>query len=146
TVADESGPRLFTPEMELVMPDLLVWKNGTTFWIEAKTKGHFTWYRQNGTWQTGIDRHHYDDYLQVWRNFDKSWEVWLLFLHETATPSVADQQAGCPPRCPVGLFGNRISFLQNHIDHFGPRWGRHGMVYWRLEDLQLLASLEDIAA
>lgn len=141
----KSGPRLFTPEAELIMPDLLVWKSGTTRWIEAKTKGHFTWHRMTRTWQTGIDQHHYEDYLRVWRNFNEDWEIWLLFLHETATPSISDQLWGCPPLCPVGLFGNRISVLKDHVRP-DPRWGRHGMVYWRESDLQLLARSEDLVA
>ena len=138
------GPRLFTPDRELILPDLLVWKRGRTCWIEAKNKGHFTWHRITGTWQTGIDLHHWYDYLEVWAHFEKAWDVWLMFLHDSTCPSDDDLEWNCPLFCPVGLYGNPIGQLKD-IGRVDWRWGNHGMIYWKCEDLRLLADLEDVA-
>jgi len=71
------GPRLFTPDAQLVTPDLFIfpWLE----FIEAKHKSVFTWYHRSRKWCTGIDLHHYRDYLKTQQQTKR--RVWLLFLH-----------------------------------------------------------------
>lgn len=137
------GPRLFGgSDGELVAPDLLVMSSNGVYWIEAKHKTVFTWHRATRRWVTGIDIRHYNDYRKV---ADQSpWGVWVLFLHQSDTPSKIDVPHGCPAKCPVGLFGNTLSHLSQHENHRHENWGTSGMVYWAERDLKLLATLADI--
>lgn len=130
------GPRLFTADSRLVAPDLLVFNADKVFWIEAKRKTAFTWHRKTGRWVTGIDLHHYKDYCTV--DADTPWPVWLLFLHE------AGQAKDSPAGSPTGLFGNSIAVLRCCENHRHENWGRHGMVYWAVASLKLIAELRDI--
>ena len=142
------GPRIFYSEEDgtdrsLVAPDLLIYKDGKLTWIEAKHKSVFTWYRTKKQWETGIDLHHYRDYLRVEQVF--SIEIWLLFLHEQTRPSHLDIiHDGCPQFCPVGLFGNSLKVLKDCESHRSSRDGRTGMVYWAHRDLKKIASLKQI--
>jgi hypothetical protein len=137
------GPRLFGGiDAELVAPDLLVMSRDGVYWIEAKHKTVFTWHRITRRWVTGIDIRHYEDYLKVAEQ--SPWEVWLLFLHQSGTPSEIDIPHGCPARCPVGLFGNTLMHLSRHENHRHRNWGRSGMVYWAKDEMKLLASLDEI--
>lgn len=139
------GPRIFGGEdKELVAPDLLVMSRSGVSWIEAKHKTVFTWHRKTKTWTTGIDIRHYEDYLKV--DEQTPWPVWLLFLHQSNTPSDIDIPHGCPDTCPVGLFGDRLSRLAKCENHRHKNWGKWGMVYWAVKSLALLATLEEISA
>jgi len=132
------GPRLFAPEGELVAPDLLVCNSGRTLWIEAKHKTAFTWHRITSRWVTGIDIHHYEQYLLVASG--TAWPVWLLFLQEGGIAKDS------PGESPSGLFGNNLAFLAQHENHRHANWGRYGMVYWAIENLSKLASLDEVNA
>lgn len=135
------GPRLFMADgNDLVVPDLLVWcGDGVLRWFEAKHKTHWTWHRITSRWTTGIDLRHYDDYLQV--NDLLGHDVLLMFLHVSNQPHKRDREH-CPPCCPTGLFGNRLSFLRKHENHRSDKWGKSGMVYWNSESLIKYAPLE----
>lgn len=130
------GPQVFTPSKELVAPDLFAFKDDKAKWIEAKQKSVFSWYRIGQCWVTGIDRHHYRDYLRI--ALESPWPVWLLFYHTKATTNEGDG------RSPVGLFGNDLIRLQDCIDHESDRWGKHGMVYWQRSNLRQLATCEEV--
>ncbi len=131
------GPRLFTPAEPLVVPDLLVFKSsGETVWVEAKHKTAFSWHRNTERWVTGIDLHHYDHYLRVAETLPIP--VMLLFLQE------GKQAKDGPPDSPAGLYGGDLKYLAAHENHRHTNWGRHGMVYWSIEVLRRLASLEDL--
>ena len=148
------GPRLFTPDAQLVTPDLFIfpWLE----FIEAKHKSVFTWYHRSRKWCTGIDLHHYRDYLKTQQQTKR--RVWLLFLHRQSVPDMIDLQGRndcdycaanelgtcCPPECPTGLFGNNLNYLCHQIDHSSNKYGRHGMVYWAHETLRLMAPLSDL--
>ena len=134
------GPRFFTPEGQLVAPDMFIMP--PMIWIEAKHKTHFTWHRKTSRWVTGVDLKHYQDYREVQRISGRP--VWLLFLHRESLPWHKDQDAGCPPRCPVGLFGNDIEKLAANENHRHDNWGRSGMVYWAERTLKRLATLDEI--
>ena len=143
------GPQLFGPDRALIAPDLLLIRqrlDDNVQWIEAKHKGGFTWYRNGhpwpaleyGRWTTGIDRRHYQDYLAVAKT--TPWPVWLLFLHDGTPTKDSPDGTGGPP----GLFGNELLYLSGHVSHESSNYGLSGMVYWGIDDLKLLASLEDI--
>lgn len=134
------GPRFFTPEGRFVAPDMFVLP--AMQFIEAKHKTVFTWHRISKRWCTGIDLHHYAGYQKVQAISGRS--VWLTFLHVSEQPDARDLAAGCPERCPVGLFGEELRFLVEHENHRHENWGRHGMVYWAVDTLKLLAPLEQV--
>jgi hypothetical protein len=136
------GPRLLAPRREIVAPDMLGLKGGRVFWIEAKHKGVFSWHRKTGRWTTGIDVHHYYQYLAIAAGWPHP--VYLLFLH--TRDSAADRRPLEPWPCPTGLFGGDIRRLCNAENHRSPEWGRHGMVYWAHDALCRYASLDEVRA
>lgn len=131
------GPRFFTPQGQIVAPDMFLMN--CKVWIEAKHKTHFTWHRKTRSWTTGIDLHHYAEYQRVAEITGHP--VWLLFLHKDDVPSSEDQSWGCPPTCPTGLFCRDLAWLRENENHRHDNWGRHGMVYWRAGQLQKLADV-----
>lgn len=142
------GPRLFTASSEypqLVAPDLFVMGNGKFMWIEAKHKTRFSWYGKRKCWVTGIDLHHYEDYCRVADVTDLP--VWLLFLHRDNHASLSDvNRWGAPRECPVGLFGEEVSFLRRPVNqsHTSGEYGSSGMIYWRHETLRHIAPVENL--
>lgn len=130
------GPQVYLAETQLVAPDMLCFKGRKVFWIEAKHKSVFSWHRRTQSWVTGIDLHHYEDYLRVARC--SPWDIWLLFLHEN------DWTEEPPHNCPVGLFGGELDYLSQHENHRHANWGRSGMVYWTHETLHLVALLSEV--
>lgn len=130
------GPHLFLPEGSLIAPDLFVFKGNDAWWMEAKHKTAFSWYRKDQCWETGIDLHHYEQYLKV--NQCTPWPVWLLFLHK------GGQAKDSPENSPKGLFGGTLEFLSQNENHRSDKWGNSGMVYWRYETLKLIATLEEV--
>lgn len=134
------GPRFFTPGGNHVAPDMFVMP--AMEWIEAKHKTVFSWHRKTQKWCTGIDLNHYHGYLKTQEASRRP--VWLLFLHRSTQPDKRDVDAGCPGLCPVGLFGERLSFLAANENHRHENWGRHGMVYWAADKLRLLASIPEL--
>lgn len=136
------GPRIFSIEEQYIAPDLLVFHQGKMYWIEAKHKSVFTWYRKGKYWTTGIDLHHYRQYLKVEQLL--KFPIRLLFLHESNIPAPIDRRYSCPPQCPTGLFGQSLGYLTQHESHRSPKHGPMGMVYWAYETLQLRAQLSDL--
>ena len=151
-VQQYKGPQVFSAEGELVSPDMLVFSMKGILWIEAKHKSVFTWHRKTGQWTTGIDLHHYTQYLQVAKL--TKLPVWLMFYHRESVPDPRDAKHGCPDTCPTGLFGGDIFELvasENHrslpID--GNRQGflghgKSGMVYWAEGALRKFATREEV--
>ncbi|MCB0105488.1 MAG: hypothetical protein KDE53_06255 [Caldilineaceae bacterium] len=136
-IIDEGkGPQLFTPTQSLIAPDLLAFRGDDQLWIEAKHKTAFSWYRKEQKWVTGIDLHHYKQYLLVAES--APWPVWLLFLHR------GGQAKDSPPDSPAGLFGNKLSFLKDNESHRSDKYGRTGMVYWARQSLHKLAEINEI--
>jgi len=138
-VIDEGkGPQLYLPERSLIAPDLFTFKHDKVLWVEAKHKTAFSWHRLTQRWVTGIDLRHYQDYLVI--DKETPWPVWLLFLHE------GGQAKDSPPNSPAGLFGNSLSKLAQCENHRHSNWGRSGMVYWAIDNLLKLETLEVIKA
>ena len=157
-IDEGKGPQFFSPDEELVAPDMLVFpaapsggsanaRTGSIIWLEAKHKTVFTWHRISQRWTTGIDFHHFESYLRVQELSARP--VWLLFYHSSATPNPRDvppneHGGGCPDECPTGLFGRSLSELAENINHKSDRHGRHGMIYWHVDKLIKLATLDEV--
>lgn len=137
------GPQLFSSDEDLVLPDLLAFSDGGTYWFEAKRKTCFSWYRKTKRWTTGIDVRHYEEYQKVAHK--TGLPVWLLFYHPNSAPSSSDIKWGCPKLCPIGLFGNDILVLKKTESHRSERHGKSGMVYWARESLKLMHRIEAAA-
>ena len=133
-------PRLFMATQErLITPDMLCIKGDKACWAEAKTKSAFTWHRKTETFQTGIDRRHWRDYLKV--SESQSFPMWLMFVHR------AGQVAkNTPPgmESPSGLYAQDIVKLRATIDHEHANYGPSGMVYWRESAFKRLCDYEEL--
>lgn len=138
---DKVGPRLYTPDENIIAPDMLIWKGQTLSWIEAKHKSVFSWHRKTRRWVTGIDLRHYQDYLRLAYSNIK-WPIWLLFLHEIDEPDERDKPY-CPEKCPIGLYGNNIMALEKDENHRHDNWGNSGMVYWDEKTLIKIETLDE---
>jgi hypothetical protein len=127
-----AGPAVYTADgRKLIAPDLLAFKKGKIFWIEAKHKNAFTFHRITQKFVTGIDIHHYEHYQEIAKLID--WPVWLFFLHREGV-------AKDSPPGPFGLFANDLNYLKEHENHRHENWGNYGMVYWAVEHLKKLAD------
>jgi hypothetical protein len=138
------GPAFFGQNEALAAPDLLV--KGISgafplFWAEVKHKTVFSWHRLTERWNTGIDSHHWKDYLRV--SEISGFPLWLYFLHRSSEPDARDKPH-CPEKCPTGLFGAPAKSLANPAPRFHENGSSRGMVYWPVERLQLLADLEEL--
>lgn len=126
------GPALYcNDKTTIIAPDMAVFSHRGLSFIEAKHKNAFSWYRKKRIWTTGIDRHHFEQYV----NFRKTlrYKLWILFLHRGG-------QAKDSMVSPSGLFGNDIDILENKIDHESDNWGKSGMVYWDKDSLVKLSN------
>lgn len=133
------GPALYTSEGgSLIAPDMLVFSKCKIIWVEAKNKTAFAWHRISQTWTTGIDAHHFEQYLKIREICNLP--LWILFIQNNGTAK--DTPDGM--KCPTGLFGDEILRLKNKIHHTHPNWGKNGMVYWSSEDLQKIADLSEL--
>lgn len=139
------GPQLFTPEGELIAPDMLCFRKNKVIWIEAKHKTVFSWHRRTQRWVTGVDVHHYENYLKA--SVCSEWPVWLMFYHPNGDSREHDG------RSPTGLFGGALRELRDKENHRFPddatwdvsrNYGKGGMVYWARESLVLLATVEEV--
>ena len=142
------GPRIYAASGLLISPDMLAFRfgpdRGEVHWIEAKSKAAFTWHRISQTYQDGIDKRHWLDYVRLSKL--APWPVWLLFLHAPGHVAKDNPPDRIPP---TGLYGGRISHLRECIDHDSDRWGNSGMVYWCVADLcfngHALATWKEVA-
>lgn len=137
------GPRVYTNGDQHAVPDLLVWKNGKIFWIEAKRKTRFAWWGKGGYWVTGIDSKHWAAYRNV--KILTGLNVWILFYHTGSDPDERSRQMGCPPECPTGLFGQSIEILEACISNTGGH-GNYKLTYWACGSLKFMATCEQVQA
>lgn len=127
----KKSPRLFTSECgDLVIPDLLALKDDKIMWVEIKSKSAFTWHRKTGTWQTGLDINHWNDYKKVYEI--TGLPVWIYFVHKTGHNAVDTPD---DLNSPVGIYKQHIDRLIKTVDHKHINHGRYGMVYWQECDL-----------
>lgn len=142
-IDEGKGPRFFTPDREIVAPDILAMKGKSVRWIEAKHKSVFTWYRkspQEDKWQTGIDAHHFFEYCRIAEHSPH--EVWLLFLH--SSDEARDYNGGRPS--PTGLYGNNLLAIAALAEVRLDTTQNRELAYWHRTDLIQLATLEEVRA
>ena len=126
------GPRLQDGKAGIVLPDFMVFSRAGYMCIEAKHKKGFTWYRNRnrhgvcGSWQTGIDLSAYEQYKKFAE--ETKTQIMICFLHDGG--AAKDSEVS-----PKGLFWNFLQDLEYLEDHRSDRWGKHGMVYWNIDDL-----------
>ena len=138
-ISEHKGPTLFCASGEqLVLPDILVFKDKSIYWVEAKHKTAFTWHRITSRWVTGIDLRHYEEYMKV-QALNPHWEIWLFFLHRRGVAK--DTPDGLVS--PSGLFGHKLNYLSKNENHRHGNWGSRGMVYWACETLRKIAEIEE---
>ncbi len=153
-IKEGKGPQLFHASGNLVLPDMLI-LGGTLHsvcFVEAKHKSVFSWHFKTGRWTTGIDQRHFRHYLEV--ETITGIPVWLYFFHRESQPWEGDMRHGCPPKCPTGLYGQRLTILRDAISHTAPPknasqqgnngHGNSGMVYWAEESLNYIATKAEI--
>lgn len=139
-IAHGKGPRLFMADStEAITPDLLIFKQRQFLWVEAKSKSAFTWHRNSQTWQTGIDRRHWHEYLRVAK--ETQIPVWLMFLHH---PDGVAKDTPTGMRGPSGLFVGNLEHLKSNVHHEHDNHGPTGMVYWTHSVLTLAAEYYEI--
>ena len=125
------GPVFHASELrKLVAPDLLVFGSQEIFWAEVKRKSAFSWHRISERWTTGIDLHHYNDYLGISK--ETSLPIWLFFYH--CHGIAKDTPVGMTS--PTWLFGGPLERLGDCENHRSENWGRNGMVYWGIDSLK----------
>jgi hypothetical protein len=137
-IHDGKGPRFFTPNSELIAPDMLVMRGRGIKWIEAKHKTVFTWYRKAQQWQTGIDERHFNQYCEIAKRF--SYPVWLLFLHAS---SEAKEYNGWRPS-PTGLYAGELRSIASLAKIRLDTSQNKRLAYWNRSDLQELATLQEV--
>lgn len=136
------GPQVFTPEGELVAPDLQIMRDGKLMWVEVKDKSVFTWHRLSKRWMTGIDKRHHGDYCKIADIYQC--HAYVFFFHQNPMPSASDLGHGCPTQCPTGLFRVDLNVAPEHVSD---KWGSGGMVYWTTGTdgkLKRVASVESV--
>jgi len=125
------GPAMYSGDATIIAPDMMVFSEGKITFVEAKHKNAFSWHRKTKTWNTGIDLHHYREYIKIQEN---TWvPIWLMFLHRggAAKDSLVS---------PAGLFGNSLEKLMRTEHHRHSNHGKSGMVYWEKDSLIKLAE------
>jgi len=134
------GPAVYSGDKTIIAPDMLVFhKDKGAVFIEAKSKTGFCQYRKKSTkdyvhWVTGIDAHHYSQYLDIKEQCKT--DVYLMFLQKGGWAKDS------PATSPSGLYCGEISVLNSRIDHRydGNKYGKGGMVYWHIDDLKKISD------
>lgn len=126
------GPSVYSADnINIIAPDMLVFKKGKITFVEAKHKEAFSWHRITSQWVTGIDLHHYFEYQKIQEKLDIP--VWIMFLHRGGKAKDSEQS-------PSGLFSNSLDFLMQNENHRHENWGKSGMVYWNINALKKIAE------
>lgn len=153
---DGKAPSIYVPNhaQSLVSPDLLTIKMEydptqlqATFWdfpflwAEVKGKSEFSFYRRKNRWQSGIDDRHCNHYVEV-QKLSKI-PVWLFFFQPEYAPK--PEREPIPSEhlpMPRGLYACPIS--QKWSDEGVSRGQK--LVYWGLNELQKVATSEEVLA
>jgi len=111
------------------------------FFLESKLKRKCSFYHKNKAWQSGIDIWCYKNYLQTEKFTGKPVLIFHL-IFPTSEEAMDDQVVPSAKRpAPTGLYVHPVSLPLAYDPDRNPR-----MVYWKIEDMQRLASLEEVKA
>ena len=130
------GPRIELPMgLTLVSPDLIIMKGSNILWVEVKHKTQFSFHQNSKTITTGIDYHHWKQYLE--NDTYGSFPMWLFFVHEMA--SVQGMPFGSGVAVPeAGVYGGPVRWLSQNYAHIHPNFGDHGGIFWDAAKLKHL--------
>jgi len=115
-LAEDKAPKLQTDGSGLVLPDLLVCRDGRACWLELKQKQRATLHRMSGVLETGISLRLWGQYRAV--KAVSGLQVWLVFAHVEEDEVLAQE----------------IDMLEPRI-YDGPRMGRGGMAFFDVSTL-----------
>lgn len=127
------GPMVFTTSGGLVAPDMFVFNDKRAFWIEAKNKSAFSWYRKKERWTTGIDTRHFNDYVSIAES--SSIPILLTFIQHNGIAK-GDEVQG-----PTGLYWHTVRWLKTHMSH---THDSPPMIYWAEKTLKFVCTLEQL--
>jgi hypothetical protein len=155
----DKGPRIYIPSTlggrpaEVIVPDQLCmyrydWRQKEQpilpleFWLESKLKSRCSFYHINKAWQSGIDARCYRNYQHVEKVTGKP--VWIFHLiFPTAEAFMNSQSVPWDKRpAPSGLYAHPIS-LTPAFDLYA---AHAKMIYWKIDQMQRLASVEEVLA
>lgn len=125
---DKHGPRLYTPQTDIIVPDMIVLEKDNVFLAESKGKDVFTWYRKTSQWQTGIDIRFFEHYQKA--KEVSQWPIKIFFVHRLELLEGKGLQTEAPGPSPTGLFMAPLSVLETSVDH-----SHFGMHYWNIGNL-----------
>jgi hypothetical protein len=118
---DDKAPKLLAPpgDPDLVLPDLQMFKENGSRWVEVKYKAKADDYRIGGYRVTGISRRLWGHYQRVEEITGA--DVFIVFLHGKENE----------------IRGERVRQLRGLVSHTysGPLMGRHGMIFFRFDEL-----------
>lgn len=117
---EEKAPRLQKFMAGYIIPDLDVSKEGTRFWVEAKTKCAPTFTRIMQQFEHGIPLRHYQHYLRVQRI--TGCKVYLFIYEETSREI---------------LYIKLDDIHTNHRIYSGNKMSYGGMIFFPKDTLQL---------
>jgi hypothetical protein len=146
---DHKGPRIFGQRRKYVAPDaMLIRYDGTgrprAGYIEVKTKAYWTYHGKSGKFQTGIDKHHCQEYEAVQR--DTGIPVTLVFFHTSEQARFEDvKKWACPSIVDdgTGLFLSELSQIAR-TDDIARGHASKGMAYWNKTDLRRVAAMDQL--
>jgi hypothetical protein len=135
------GPRIELPlGLVQVCPDLIVMNGAKALWIEVKRKSQFAYHRNSKTFVTGVDLHHWKEYLA--NDLYGSFPMWLFFVHETSSVhSLPFGESAVRPR--PGLYFERVRWMESHKhheyhNHGANNFGNHGGIFWDVTKLKFV--------
>jgi len=126
------GPQIFTPHESIIAPDMLAFKDGYFYFIEAKFKSGFTKHDNTGHYLTGIDLPHYRNYIKVMEHFNT--DIRIIFVMEGKEVMGNTWNSG--------VYMGYLSEMVDCIHHTHEKGSKHGMVYWDEEVLTKVCTLE----
>lgn len=124
---ENKAPKLMSASAGLVIPDLLLCRNGKTTWAECKWKTNADLHRKTGHFVTGINARHFSHYKQV-KNISGC-DVVIMFLHILEGEMRGDEIDALP---------------EVHHLYEGKMMGKGGMVFWQWDKLRRWCHLEDV--
>lgn len=77
------APLVFSRRSRIIAPDLYVWRVGKDYHAECKRKTR--WVRFTGQLETGLNKRHFNSYLELIERTNR--EVVCFFLHEREEPT-----------------------------------------------------------
>jgi hypothetical protein len=125
----EKAPRLHGSAESLVIPDLLVAKDGGTRWVEVKRKTETTLNRNSGRVETGLAWRLVKHYRRVKQA--PGLPVWILFAHEKEGEVRGGEIDDLMTRACPRLWG-------------GSQMDRGGTMFFLWERLRVVVRLEDL--